>query len=271
MTITANAVKDLRDATGLPMMKCKEALAATNGDVNAAIEWLRKQGLAAAGKKAGRATNAGYIATAQSAGVAVAVLVGSETDFVSGNEIFRGFANELAQTALSSGASSAEELAAKPFQGATVTEAVAAMIQKIGENIAIVTVSRLTGPEVVAYNHGGRVAALVAGSGNAAALRTAAMHTAAASPAPVSLDRASVDPELVAKEREIIAATPDVAAKPEAMRGKIVDGKMGRFYKENVLLEQELLVDGDDGKTVGAYLTEKGAVAQAFVRLAIGG
>ena len=151
-----------------------------------------------------------------------------------------------------------------------MTEAFAGQIQKIGENIKLVGVQRVSGASVSGYNHAGRIGALVAGSGDAAKLKQVALHVASANPAPVALDRSSVDPAVVAKEREIIAATPDVQAKPEAMRPKIVEGKLGRFFKEQVLLEQEMLFDAEKGESVEKYAKRVGITVSAFSRLQVG-
>jgi elongation factor Ts len=267
--ITSELVKELRDSTNLPLMKCKQALEAANGDKNAAIEWLRKQGIAAADKKAGRAVTNGSIGMAIKGGKGAVVLLGCETDFVAINPEFKGFVAKLAEAALAAGATTVDALNAAAFEGATVSDAVKALVLKIGENIKIVEVKLVAGDVVAGYNHGGKIASLVAGKGDAEKLRQVAMHVASATPAPAALNRDGVDPELVAKEREILAATPDVQSKPEAMRGKIVEGKLGRFFKENVLLEQEMLLDAEKGETVEKYATRNGLVVAAFARLAI--
>lgn len=266
--ITSELVKELRDSTNLPMMKCKQALEANNGDKTAAIEWLRKQGIAAADKKSGRATANGAIGMAINGGAGVLVLLGCETDFVAGNDAFKEFVATLAKAALASGAADVDGLNAAPFPGsASVKEAVTALVLKLGENIKVAAVARLTGQAVTGYNHAGKIAALVAGSGDAEILRKVAMHVASASPAPVALNREAVDPAIVAKEREILTATPDVQAKPEAMRPKIVEGKLGRFFKENVLLEQEMLLDAEKGETVEKYAKRLGVTVSGFVRI----
>jgi elongation factor Ts len=266
--ITSELVKELRDSTNLPMMKCKQALEANNGDKAAAIEWLRKQGIAAADKKAGRLTANGAIGMAINGGAGALVLLGCETDFVAGNQAFKDFVAELAKAALASGATDVDGFNAAPFPGAaSVKEAVTALVLKLGENIKVAAVSRLTGQVVAGYNHAGKIATLVAGSGDAEVLRKVAMHVASASPAPVALNREAVDPAVVAKEREILAATPDVQAKPEAMRPKIVEGKLGRFFKENVLLEQEMLLDAEKGESVEKYAKRLGITISGFVRI----
>lgn len=268
--ITSEVVKELRDSTNLPMMKCKQALEATNGDKVAAIDWLRKQGISAADKKAGRVTTNGSIGMTIEGGNGVLVLLGCETDFVAGNQAFKDFVAALAKAALTSGAKDVDSLNAAPFPGsASVKEAVTAQVLKLGENIKVAAVSRLSGQLVTGYNHAGKIATLVSGSGESESLRKVAMHVASVAAAPVSLTRNDVDPALIAKEKEILLATPDVQAKPEAIRPKIVEGKIGRFYKENVLLEQEMLLDAEKGETVEAYAKRHGLTVSGFVRLAI--
>lgn len=265
--ITSELVKELRDSTNLPMMKCKQALDATNGDKTAAIEWLRKQGISAADKKSGRAVTNGSIGMAISGGTGVMVQLGCETDFVSTNQIFKDFVAQLAKIALATGSLDVDALNAAPCEGQTVKEAVTSQVLKLGENIKIVAVSRLTGQVVAGYNHAGLIGALVAGSGDAEALRKIAMHVASSSPAPIAFKRDEVDAAVIAKEKEILMATPDVQSKPEAMRPKIVEGKIGRFYKENVLLEQEMLLDAEKGETVEKYAARNGLTLSGFKRI----
>jgi elongation factor Ts len=260
---------ELRDETNLPMMKCKQALAAANGDKAAAIDWLRKQGVSAQAKFEGRETPNGGIGMALAEGKGAIVLLGCQTDFVSGNETFKAFAKQLAELALSSGADSAEKLKAVTLDGRTVADHVVGMIQKIGENIVLSKVAVLTGTSVQGYNHGGRIAALVSGAGNAEKLRQVALHVASSNPPPVALDRAGVDPVIVQKEEEILLATPEVQSKPEAMRPKIVQGKLGRFFKERVLLEQEMLLDAEKGETVEKYAKRNGFTLTGFARFAV--
>jgi elongation factor Ts len=267
--ITAKLVMDLRDETGLPMMKCKQALNETQGDREAAIAWLRKQGLAATSKFEGRETPNGGIGLALADGKGAMVLLGCQTDFVSGNDVFKAFVKELAELALATGSDTVDKLKAQTLNGVGVVEAIAGAIQKIGENLVLVNVAILSGEAVVGYNHGGRIATIVSGTGDAAKIRQVALHVASSDPAPVSLDRSSVPADLVAKEREIIAALPDVASKPEAIRPKIIDGKLGRFYKERVLLEQEMLLDNEKGESVEAYAKRQGIALSAFVRFTV--
>ena len=268
--ISAKTVMELRDATGISMMKCKQALIASNGDKQAAIEWLRKQGVAAAGKFSGRDTPNGAVGMAVAGGKGALVLLGCQTDFVANTDDFKAAVARLAQAALAGGHATPEALATAQIDGRSVADTVTAMIQKIGENIKVADVKLVAGAVAAGYNHGGRVAALVAGEGaDLEALRKIAMHVASSEPPPVALDRASVDAALVAKEEEILMATAEVQAKPEAMRPKIVQGKLGRFFKENCLVEQAMLLDANDGESVDAYAKRKGVKPTAFVRIKV--
>ena len=276
LEISAKLVMSLRDRTNLPMMKCKQALEATKGAhasadawIEAAIEHLRKQGLSAIDKFAGRETTNGGLGLALKEGAGAIVLLGCQTDFVSGNDVFKEFVKQLAETALASGASSAEALKAGTIAGQPLADVLALKIQQIGENLVIAKVATLTGGTVVGYNHGGKIATLVSGTGDPAKLRMIALHVASASPAPLALNRSAIDPQIVAKEREILLATPEVSDKPEAMRPKIVEGKLGRFYKEQVLLEQEMLLDAEKGESVEKYAARHKLTVTGFVRLAV--
>jgi len=268
--ISAKLVMELRDATNLPMMKCKQALEANAGDKTAAIDWLRKQGMAAAGGKfADRETPNGACSMALAADAGVIIQLGCQTDFVGGNESFKAFAQELADLALATKADSVDALKAHKLGALTIDEALAEKINQMGEKIILVKVLRQTGAVVTGYNHGGKIATLVAGSGDALKLRQVALHVASSSPAPLALTKDQVDATVVEKEREILLATPDVQAKPEAMRSKIVDGKLGRFFKENVLLEQEMLLDNEKGETVEKYAKRNAITVTGFVRAAV--
>ncbi len=274
--VSAKLVMTLRDRTTLPMMKCKQALEATKGShaseeawLSAAVEHLRKSGMAAVDKMAGRETTNGGIGLALGDGAGVLVLLGCQTDFVSGNDVFKELAKGLAEAALASNASSADELSKGTLGGKPIADVIAEKTLAIGERLAISKVLRLTGAVVTGYNHGGKIACLVAGSGDAAKLRPVALHVASANPVPAALDRAAIDPALVKKEEEILLATPDVQAKPEAMRPKIVQGKLGRFFRENVLLEQEMVIGAEKGETVEKYAKRNGLTVTGFVRLAV--
>jgi elongation factor Ts len=276
LEISAKLVMTLRDRINLPMMKCKAALEATKGShtteeawMEAAIEHLRKSGIAAADKFAGRETTQGGLGMALADGKGVIVLLGCQTDFVSGNDVFKELVKQFAETALASGATDVDSLKAAKFAGSTVAEAIPGKIQQIGENLVLAKVSSLSGKVVVGYNHGGKIATLVSGTGDAQKLRMIALHVASANPAPIALNREGVDPVLVKKEEEILLATPEVQSKPEAMRPKIVLGKLGRFFKERVLLEQEMLLDAEKGETVEKYAARHGLTVTGFVRLAV--
>jgi elongation factor Ts len=273
--ISAKLVMTLRDRYNVPMMKSKKALIAvqegqTTDDkwIEAAYEWLRKNNEISANFAARETTNGG-LGLALGNGAGALVLLGCQTDFVSGNDVFKAFVKQLADTALASGADNVDALKAAKFEGATVTEAIASKIMSIGENLQILKVAALKGPVVVGYNHVGRVATLVAGTGDAEKLRKIALHTASAPIIPLALDRAGVDPALVKKEEEILLATPEVQSKPEAMRPKIIQGKLGRFFKENTLLEQEMLLDNEKGETVAGYAKRNGLTVTGFVRLSV--
>jgi elongation factor Ts len=270
MAITAAQVKELRDRTGIAMMKCKKALTEADGDMEAAVEALRKAGLAAADKKADRETNNGGLGVATSDTKGALVMLACETDFVSGNQVFKDFVAQLADVALNSGATDIDSLAAAAFEGETVTAAISQKIAQLGENMQLLSVEIIEGEAIAAYNHGGRLAAVVAGSGDAAALRQVAMHIAAADPAPSGLSRDDLDQEMLAKERDIIAQSAEVQAKPEAIRPKIVEGKMGRFYKENALLEQEMLVDNDGNLSVEKWAAKKDSKVTGFAFKTVG-
>ena len=166
MAITASMVKELRETTGIAMMKCKKALEEAGGDMDAAVELLRKQGLATAEKKADRATTNGGLGIASEGGKGAVVLLSCETDFVSGNDMFKTFVADLAGVALATGVDTAEALAEQTIGDKKVSEAVVEKIQQLGENMSITQVQLISGDVVAGYNHGGRVATLVAGSGD---------------------------------------------------------------------------------------------------------
>jgi elongation factor Ts len=276
LEISAKLVMTLRDRTNLPMMKCKQALEATKGShasadawIEAAIEQLRKQGLSAVDKFAGRETTNGGLGLALKDGAGAIVLLGCQTDFVSGNDVFKDFVKQLAEAALAAGATSADALKAGSLNGQPISDLLALKIQQIGENLVIAKVATLTGALVVGYNHGGKICTLVSGTGDPGKLRMIALHVASASPAPIALTRSGVEAAVVAKEKEILLATPEVQAKPEAMRGKIVEGKLGRFFREKVLLEQEMLLDAEKGESVEKYAARHQLTVTGFVRLAV--
>lgn len=269
--ITAALVKELRDRTGLGMMECKKALVAAEGDIERAIDDLRKSGQAAGAKKAGRTAAEGVIAvaTAEDGKVAVMVEVNSETDFVARDANFIEFADKVAQAALANKEADVEKLAAlATASGETVEEARNNLIQKIGENIQVRRAAILASEGLVgSYVHGGKIGVLVALSGgDANVAKDVAMHVAAVSPQVVTPDQ--VDQELLEREKEIIRAQPDMVGKPAEIMEKMVQGRVQRFLKEISLVEQPFVKD--PSITVGEFAKQAGATVSAFARLEVG-
>ncbi|ODU43698.1 translation elongation factor Ts [uncultured Aquimonas sp.] len=271
MEITASLVKELRERSGAGMMECKKALAENGGDIEAAMEHLRKTGLAKADKKAGRVAAEGRIGVAQSAGSAVLVEVNCETDFVAKDENFLKFVDTVSQAALASGAADIEALkAAKLADGATVEETRAAVIAKVGENVQVRRMARFESSDnVAAYIHGGRIGVLVEVKGGDAELaRGIAMHVAAMNP-PYN-KAADVPADFLAKEKEIeLAKMSDKdRAKPAEILEKIISGKVNRIINEVTLYGQPYVLNTD--QTVEAALKAAGADVVRFERLAVG-
>jgi len=271
MEITAQLVKELRERTGAGMMECKKALTENNGDIDAAGEWLRKQGLAKADKKASRVAAEGRIAVAQDGGKAVLVDINCETDFVGKDSNFLAFVDAVAQAALASGATDVETLkSVKLATGETVEEARAAVIAKVGENVQVRRLARIeSANNVAAYVHGGRIGVLVEVKGGDAELaRGIAMHVAAMNP-PYN-KAADVPAEFLAKEKEIELAkmSEKDRAKPAEILEKIIGGKVAKIVNENTLYGQPYVLDTD--KTVEAALKAAGADVVGFQRLAVG-
>ena len=271
MEITASLVKELRERSGAGMMECKKALTENGGDIEAAMEHLRKTGLAKADKKADRVAAEGRIGVAQSAGSAVLVEVNCETDFVAKDENFLKFVDTVSQAALASGAADIEALkAAKLADGATVEETRAAVIAKVGENVQVRRMARFESSDnVAAYIHGGRIGVLVEVKGGDAELaRGIAMHVAAMNP-PYN-KAADVPADFLAKEKEIeLAKMSDKdRAKPAEILEKIISGKVNRIINEVTLYGQPYVLNTD--QTVEAALKAAGADVVRFERLAVG-
>jgi len=275
--ITAQMVKDLREATGAGMMDCKAALDENKGDMEAAIDWLRKKGIAKAAKKASRVASEGLtIAVAQGNKGAV-VEVNSETDFVAKNPDFRGFVESLAQLVLSSGITDVETLKNQKIGSISVAETLTNLIAKIGENMNIRRAQILSVAQgtVSAYVHGGgKIGVLVAvqtastDAKVAESARNIAMHVAAANP--LFLDSSSVDGAALEREKAVFADQARQGGKPEAIIAKIVDGRVAKYYEEVCLVEQPFVMDQD--RKVKDVI--KGAAADAtvaaFVRFQLG-
>ncbi len=271
MEITASLVKELRERTGAGMMECKKALTENSGDIDVSAEWLRKQGLAKADKKAGRIAAEGRIAMAQDGGKAVRVEINSETDFVAKDANFLAFTESVANVALASGAADAEALkSAKLASGETVEETRAAVISKVGENLQVRRLARIdSNNNVAAYVHGGRIGVLVEVKGGDAELaRGIAMHIAAMNPPHVKAS--DVPAEFVAKEKEIELAkmTDKDRAKPPEILEKIIGGKIAKIVNEVTLYGQPYVLDTN--QSVEAVLKAAGAEVLGFQRLAVG-
>jgi len=271
MEITASLVKELRERSGAGMMECKKALAENGGDIDAAMEFLRKSGLAKADKKAGRVAAEGRVVLASSAGKAVLVEINSETDFVAKDENFLAFSDAVAALALASGVSDVEALKAATLPaGGTVDEARQALVAKVGENVQVRRMlSVSSGNNVGAYVHSGRIGVLVELAGGDAELaRGIAMHIAAMNP-PYN-KAADVPAEFIAKEKEIELAkmTDKDRAKPAEILEKIISGKINKIVNEVTLYGQPYVLNTD--QTVEQAVKAAGADVVGFQRLAVG-
>ena len=272
MEITASLVKELRERSGAGMMECKKALNETSGDIEAAMEHLRKTGLAKADKKASRVAAEGRIVMASAPGKAVLVEINSETDFVAKDENFLTFCNTVAQTALDSGAADVEALKAAPTQfGKTVEEGRAWLIANVGENVQVRRMAKVDGKgnHVAAYIHGGRIGVLVELKGGDAELaRGLAMHVAAMNPP--YLSPSHVPSEIAAKEKEIALAqmTDKDKAKPAEIQEKMISGKVNKTLSEISLTGQPYVLDTNS--TVENVLKGAKAEVVSYNRLAVG-
>lgn len=270
MEISAALVKELRERSGAGMMECKKALTENNGDIDAAMEHLRKTGLAKADKKAGRVAAEGRIVLAQDAKAAVLVEINCETDFVAKDGGFTGFADATAQAALASGVADAEALKSVALGGETVEVARQALVAKIGENIQVRRMARIASEHAVgAYVHGGRIGVLVEVKGGDAELaRGLAMHIAAMNPP--YIDASGVPADVVEKEKEIALAqmSDKEKAKPAEILEKIISGKINKIVSEITLVGQPYVLDTNS--SVESILRKAGAEVLGFVRLAVG-
>jgi elongation factor Ts len=284
--ITAGMVKDLREKTGAGMMDCKTALAETKGDIETAIDWLRKKGLAKAAKKAGRTAADGLIGIAAKGSRGAIVEVNSETDFVARGDEFQNFVRKAAQQALQA-EGNLERLLASEMEGkASMADVLAALVGKVGENMSVRRSAALSvGAGVVAsYMHNavapdlGKIGVLVAleSSGDAVKLaalgKQLAMHVAAANPLSLSVE--TLSPDVVARERDIYADQARQSGKAENVIEKMIEGRMRKFYEESVLLSQVFVVDGETpvGKVVDNLAKELATPIRVagFVRFAVG-
>jgi elongation factor Ts len=269
--ISAQLVKELRERSGAGMMECKKALVENNGDIETAMEWLRKSGLAKADKKASRIAAEGRIVAAQAAGKAVLVEVNCETDFVAKDASFLKFSDTVADVALNSGAADIDALKAAAYPGAAnVEEAGKALIATIGEKIDVRRLARVENDGVIgSYIHGGRIGVLVALEGGSDELaKGIAMHVAAMNPPYVRAD--DVPADFLAKEKDIALSqmSDKDKAKPAEILEKIVAGKVNKIISEVTLLGQPYVLDTN--VTVADALKKEGADVVSVARLAVG-
>ena len=284
--ITAALVKELREKTGAGMMDCKKALAETQGDLEGAFDWLRKKGLAAAAKKAGRVAAEGLVGLAVEGTRGALVEVNAETDFVARNEQFQGFVRQVAHQALAAG--DVDALAAAPYgkDGKSIAETLTQLIATIGENMSLRRMAKISVGKgvVVGYVHNsqapglGKIGVLVGleSTGDAGKLagfgKQLAMHVAAANPQ--SLDIATVDPAALERERAVLAEQARTSGKPEEIIAKMVEGRLRKYYEEVVLLEQVYVIDGESRvkAAVAAAAKEAGApiTVTGFYRMVLG-
>lgn len=284
--ITAALVKELREKSGAGMMDCKRALTESAGDIEAAVDWLRKKGLAAAAKKAGRIAAEGLIGVASAGLTGAAVEVNSETDFVARNEAFQDYVRNVASAALGAGGDVEKLKAAAYPAGGTVADALTALVAKIGENMSLRRTAAFTVADgvVATYMHAavspglGKIGVLVAleSAGDKEKLlalgKQIAMHIAAANPQ--ALDITSVDPAALAREKAVLAEQAAASGKAPAVVEKMVEGRVRKYYEETVLLEQVYVVDGETRvKDVIAKAAKELGTAVActgFARYALG-
>ncbi len=271
MAITAAMVKELRESTGAGMMDAKKALVENDGDMEAAVDWLRTKGLAKAAKKSGRTAAEGLVAVVVDGGKGVAVEVNSETDFVAKNGEFQTMVAGIAKAALS--VNTVDELAEADLGGKTVATTLTDKIATIGENMTLRRMAKLEGETVVSYVHNaaadgmGKIGVLVAMTGGDEAIgKQVAMHIAAVNPA--ALSEADLDPAIVEKERQVQIDIARESGKPEQVIEKMIDGRMKKFVAESTLLNQQFVVNPD--LTVEAAAKEAGATITGFIRVEVG-
>ena len=285
MAFTAKDVQALREKTGCGMMDCKKALTETNGDMDAAVDFLREKGLASQAKKASRVAAEGTVCAVCENGVGVVVELNAETDFVANGDDFKALALKVAKIIIAQNPADVDALLKCTENGQTVEEMVQELFLKIRENIKIRRFARVEGKvvtfvryegNVVNYVHaGGKIGVLVKFDGEVDANnadfitmgKNVAMQIAAMNPA--YLDRDSVPAEVIEKEKEILIAQmkedPKMANKPDAVLGKIVEGKIAKYYKENCLVEQQFVMNGDI--TVGKYVADTAKELGADIKL----
>ena len=277
MSVTAALVKELREKSGAGMMDCKKALGETNGDMDAAIDWLRTKGLAAAAKKSGRVAAEGLVAVHVNGTKGAMIELNSETDFVSRNDEFQGFAATLAKLAIEADDLDALMAMDYPETGRNVADELTQKIATIGENMTLRRMDKVSVGQgcVVPYMHNavadglGRIGVLVGleSTASADALtglgKQLAMHIAATSPASLSVD--DLDKDMVARERDVLIEQAKASGKPQEIAEKMVEGRMRKYYQEVVLLEQTFVIDGES--KVGDVVSKTGKDAGADIAM----
>ena len=271
MAITAAQVKELRDTSGAGMMDAKKALTETNGDMEAAVDWLRTKGLATAAKKSGRTTSEGLVGVHINAPHAVVVEVNAETDFVAKNADFQGLVTGIVKAAVE--VDDLAQLMDAPLNGGSVTDAVTSAIATIGENMSVRRMARVSGERLGAYIHTaaaeglGRIGVIVAiNGGNDGFAKQVAMHIAATNPQ--SLDESDLDADVIAREKEVLSQQARESGKPEAVIEKMIVGRMKKFYADVTLVNQAFVINPD--QSVGEAAAECGAEITGFVRFEVG-
>ena len=270
MAITAAMVKELRDTTGAGMMDAKKALTEADGDMDAAVDWLRTKGLAKAAKKSGRTAAEGLVAVKVENGRGVAVEINSETDFVAKNSDFQKMVSDIADVAVK--VNDVEALKAADLGGKTVESSITDKIATIGENMTLRRMASIEGDSVVSYIHNaatdgmGKIGVLVALKGDETFGRQVAMHIAATNP--VAFDEASLDPAVVEKEKQVQMDIARESGKPEQVIEKMIEGRMKKFMAESTLMGQAFVMNPD--LTVAAAAKEAGAEITGYVRLEVG-
>ncbi len=271
MPITAAQVKDLRDTTGAGMMDAKKALTETDGDMEAAVDWLRTKGLAKASKKSGRTAAEGLVAVAVADDRGVVIEVNAETDFVAKNAEFQSMVSQIAQAALD--VENIDDLHSANIDGKSVSDTMTAKIATIGENMTLRRMGALTGANIVSYVHNaaatdmGKIGVLISMDGQDIAFaRQVAMHVAAANPA--ALNAAELDPAIIEKERAVQIDIARESGKPEQVIEKMIDGRMKKYLAEITLVNQAFVVNPD--VTVGQAAKDASVGIKGFVRFEVG-
>lgn len=266
--ISAKTVKELRDRTGLGMMECKKALEEAGGDIELAIDNLRKSGQAKAAKKAGNIAADGAIIITQNADKALLLEVNCQTDFVAKDENFTAFANKVAELALANNITDVAAISALPYEdGVSVEEARVALVQKIGENVQVRRAEIIEGTNLAAYRHGLRIGVVVSMDGGSSELgKSVAMQVAAFNP--LAVNEENVPADILAREKDIIEAKAKESGKPETVIEKMITGGIQKYLNEATLVNQPYVIDND--KKVGDVLKAENATVISFKRLEVG-